>query len=102
MTEVPLSLVLRSTSLRRDRPWPTSRGSTTFVLMAPRSRAQLQPIAAKLSPEVAADVRAGAEAALRGETIALTHEEAEHYYETGELPERVERWAESPDSPSDT
>jgi hypothetical protein len=70
--------------------------------MAPRSRSALQPIVAKLPPEVAADVRAGAAAALRGETIALTREEADHYYETGELPERVERWAESPDSPSDT
>ena len=74
----------------------------TMTTMTPGSRARPQPIVAKLSPEVAADVRAGAEAALRGETIALTREEAEHYYKTGELPERVERWAESPDSPSDT
>ncbi len=57
---------------------------------------------AKLPPEVEADVRAGIEAAMRGETIALTREEAEHYYETGELPERGQRWAASPDSPSDT
>jgi hypothetical protein len=70
--------------------------------MAPRTRPSPEPVEAKLPPEVEADVRAGIEAAMRGETIALTREEAEHYYETGELPERVERWAASPDSPSDT
>jgi hypothetical protein len=31
----------------------------------------------------------------RGETIELTEEEAEHFYATGELSERIERWAAS-------
>jgi hypothetical protein len=61
-----------------------------------------EPIEARLPPDAEADVRAGIEAALRGQTMALTREEAKHYYETGELPERVERWAASSDSPSDT
>jgi hypothetical protein len=43
-------------------------------------------------------VRAGLEAAERGEGHDLTEKEAAHYYETGELPERVQRvgelWAE--------
>jgi hypothetical protein len=40
-------------------------------------------------------VRAGIEASDRGDVMELTSEEAEHYYDTGELPERVERWAAS-------
>jgi hypothetical protein len=35
------------------------------------------------------------EHAARGETLKLTPEETERYYTTGELPERVERWAAS-------
>jgi hypothetical protein len=34
------------------------------------------------------------EEALRGETVALTGDEAEHYFETGELPEHVWQWAD--------
>ncbi len=70
--------------------------------MAPRARPRPEPVETKLPSDVEGDVRAGIEAALRGETITLTREEAERYYETGELPERVERWAASSDSPSET
>jgi hypothetical protein len=38
-------------------------------------------------------VRAALEAAERGETMALTAAETEQYLDTGELPERIERWA---------
>jgi hypothetical protein len=44
-------------------------------------------------------VRAGIEEAMRGEFVDLTAEETRHYIETGELPERVERWLDSYDSP---
>ena len=37
-----------------------------------------------------ADVCEGLAEIERGEGIALTDEEADHYFETGELPERVE------------
>jgi hypothetical protein len=49
----------------------------------------------KLRPEVEARVRAGGEVSERGDVLELTPHEAEHYYETGELPERVARWAAS-------
>ncbi|MGO9838142.1 MAG: hypothetical protein ACLP1X_28505 [Polyangiaceae bacterium] len=43
-------------------------------------------------------LRAGLEATERGEGHDLTEKEAAHYYETGELPERVQQvgevWAE--------
>ena len=65
--------------------------------MAPRSRPMRQPVDLKLPPEVEAEVRAGMEEAERGETMALTATEAEHYYETGQLPERAWHWAESPE-----
>jgi hypothetical protein len=38
-------------------------------------------------------VREGVEQALRGERIELTDAEAEHFFETGETPERVWQWA---------
>jgi hypothetical protein len=52
------------------------------------------------SPKDIEDVLcAGLEAAERGEGIDLTTDEAQHYCETGELPERVQRagelWVES-------
>jgi hypothetical protein len=56
-----------------------------------------EPTEAKLPPEVEAEVRDALEAAERGETMALTAEETERYLETGELPERIERWAVSPE-----
>jgi hypothetical protein len=57
----------------------------------------IEPVQAELPPDVEAQLRAGIEACERGETMRLTAQEAEHYLETGELPERVERWAASPD-----
>jgi hypothetical protein len=43
-------------------------------------------------------LRAGLEAEARGDGLDLTPQEAEHYFDTGELPERVqhagEAWAE--------
>jgi hypothetical protein len=36
--------------------------------------------------------------AQRGEFVDLSPEENEHYLETGELPERVERWLDSYDA----
>jgi hypothetical protein len=68
------------------------------VRVAPRTRPNVQPVEAKLPPEVAADVRAGIEEAMRGEFVDLTAEETRRYIETGELPERVERWLDSYDS----
>jgi hypothetical protein len=40
-----------------------------------------------------ADVRAGLDEAERGETVALTAGELDHWADTGELPEHVEEWA---------
>ena len=54
-----------------------------------------KPVEAELPRDVEAQVRAGIEASERGETMALTAAEAERYYETGQLPERIERWAAS-------
>jgi hypothetical protein len=34
--------------------------------------------------------------AMRGEFADLTSEESEHYLKTGELPERVRHWRDSP------
>jgi hypothetical protein len=67
----------------------------------PRTRAPAKADPRQPSPPEDVDdlLRAGVEAAERGEGIELTNEEAQHYYETGELPERAqragERWAES-------
>jgi hypothetical protein len=38
------------------------------------------------------------EEALRGEVADMSREETERYLETGELPERVQRWLASNDS----
>lgn len=54
-----------------------------------------QPPPAELPKDVEDQVRAGIEASDRGDVMELTPEEAEHYYDTGELPERVELWAAS-------
>jgi hypothetical protein len=40
-------------------------------------------------------VRAGIEASERDESMALTTDEADAYYETGVLPERLKPWAAS-------
>ena len=39
-----------------------------------------------------ADARAGLEEAERGDTIALTDDEADAWAKTGELPKRVDQW----------
>ena len=54
-----------------------------------------QPIANRLSPEDERRVRAGIEASERDEALALTKDEADAYYETGVLPDRVMTWAAS-------
>ena len=67
--------------------------------MAPRTRSPLgEPIEAKLPPDVARRVREGFAEAERGEFVELSREETDRYIETGELPERVERWLDSYDS----
>jgi hypothetical protein len=67
--------------------------------MAPRTPPPLgEPIEAKLPLEVARRVREGFAEAERGEFVDLSREETEHYIETGELPERVQRWLDSSDS----
>jgi len=68
-------------------------------LVAPRTR----PVPcvlpwSELAPELQASIDAGVEAAERGDFADLTPEESERYLETGELPERVERWLDSYDS----
>jgi type III secretory pathway component EscV len=57
-----------------------------------------QPVKASLPPDVEASVREGIKEAQGGEFIDLSREENEHYLETGELPERVERWLDSYDA----
>jgi hypothetical protein len=64
--------------------------------MVPRTRQNgPAPVACKLPAAVERLLREGIEASESDEAIALTPQEAEHYYATGELPERVERWAAS-------
>ena len=66
--------------------------------MTPKNRPMAQPeqpIADRLSPDDERRVRAGIEASERDEAIALTKDEADAYYETGVLPDRVKTWAAS-------
>jgi hypothetical protein len=70
------------------------RAGANLTAMAPRARPQL----VKLSPEVEADVRAGAEQVERGDVADMTPEETRRYVETGELPEHVKTWLASYDS----
>ncbi len=66
--------------------------------MTPKNRPMAkpeQPLANRLSPDDERRVRAGIEASEREEAIALTTDEADAYYETGALPERVKTWAAS-------
>jgi hypothetical protein len=67
-------------------------------LMAPRTRPLPEPVRAKLSPENARGVRQGIEQARRGEFVDLTEVELRRYLDTGDLPERIERWLDSYDS----
>ena len=64
--------------------------------MAPRTRpATVARTRVKVTPEDERRLLDAVEHAVRGETRALTPEETARYCETGELPERVERWAAS-------
>jgi hypothetical protein len=74
------------------------RPGATFILVAPRSRPLSEPVEAKLSPENARSVRQGILEARRGEFVDLSDVELRRYLETGELPERVDRWLDSSDS----
>jgi hypothetical protein len=60
----------------------------------PRARPE-RPIGRRLSPGDQQRVRAGIEASEHDEAIALTADEAQAYYETGVLPERVKKWVAS-------
>jgi hypothetical protein len=66
--------------------------------VSPRTRPLPESSEAKLSPENARRVREGIEQAERGEFADLSVEETRRYIETGELPERIERWLDSHDS----
>jgi hypothetical protein len=61
----------------------------------PMAQSEQQPIADRLSPDDERRVRAGIEASERDEALALTKDEADVYYETGVLPDRVKTWAAS-------
>jgi hypothetical protein len=50
------------------------------------------PLSHGVEVECPPDVRDGIREALNGETVALTDAEAAHYFETGEMPERVWKW----------
>jgi hypothetical protein len=63
--------------------------------MAPRTRLLRKPVEVNLPRAIEEEVRDGVEACERGETLALTPAEAEHYYASGELPKRAWRWAAS-------
>ncbi len=56
------------------------------------------PTEAKLSPENARRVCEGIGEAERGQHVDLSAEETRRYLDTGELPERIERWLDSYDS----
>jgi hypothetical protein len=67
-------------------------------IVVPRSRPLPEPVEAKLSPENARSVRQGIAEARRGEFVDLSEVELRRYLDTGELPERIERWLDSSDS----
>jgi hypothetical protein len=63
--------------------------------MGPRSKPRTQELAPLVLDKAHpcwADVRDGLEEAERGDTIALTDDEADAWAETGELPKRVYQW----------
>jgi hypothetical protein len=63
--------------------------------MSPTNRPLAHTLEQPLSPEDERRVRAGINASEADDAMALTAEEAEAYYETGVLPERVTTWAAS-------
>lgn len=60
--------------------------------MAPRTRPRA------IEVELPPNVREGIEEARRGATVALADDEAERYFEMGELPEHVWQWADEQSS----
>jgi hypothetical protein len=67
--------------------------------VSPRTRPQpLSLTWDALTPEARATIDAGVDEADRDEFAALTPDETDHYLQTAELPERVERWLDSYDS----
>jgi hypothetical protein len=67
--------------------------------VAPRTRPKPSELEwSALAPDLRAGIDAGVSSAERGEFADLSPTETEHYLETGELPERVERWLDSYDS----
>jgi hypothetical protein len=65
------------------------------ALMSPTNRPLAHALEQPLSPEEEKHVRAGINASEADDAAALTAEEAEVYYETGVLPDRVMTWAAS-------
>jgi hypothetical protein len=68
--------------------------------VAPRTRPQSSAKIdwSELPADVQSGIVAGVNAAEAGEFADLTAQEIEHYLETGELPERGDRWVDSYDS----
>jgi hypothetical protein len=62
--------------------------------MAPRTRPKT-PVVYATDPQDDQRIRKGIAASERGEVFELTPEELKRMGETGELPERFERWAAS-------
>jgi hypothetical protein len=94
-------------SLRRPVPCAVgnsagvTRYANAIILQSVTPRARPEPPSVKwdaLAPETKATLSAGVDEAARGEFADLTPGETEHYLQTGELPERVERWLDSYDS----
>jgi hypothetical protein len=63
--------------------------------MSPTDRPLAPALEQPLPPEEERRVRAGISASEADEATALTAEEAEAYYATGVLPDRVTTWAAS-------
>jgi hypothetical protein len=81
----------RYRNLRNDTPGRLAPGAVGLPKMTPRARTKLT----ELSVEVERELRHSIDQADRGETIELTAEELDEGCKTGDLPERVVRWAES-------
>jgi hypothetical protein len=63
--------------------------------MTPKSPSVAEPVEHPLSAEEEKRVQAGVEASELDEAMALTPAEADAYYETGVLSERVKTWVAS-------
>jgi len=74
-----------------------SASPTTPACVSPRTRPQPIVTWDELAPEARATLEAGADEADHGAFVDLVPDETEHYLQTGELPERVERCLDSYD-----